>query len=67
MSSCSILNGALHITCSEQGMTVQARLCPEEDFEDIAGQLSQKKGVKVFLVKNFETKICPPGNAGPCC
>ena len=45
MSSCSILDGALHITCLEQGMTVQARLCPEGDFEDIAGKLSQKKGV----------------------
>ena len=46
MSSRSILGGALHISCFEEGMTVQARLCSGEDFEGIAKELSQKKAVK---------------------
>ena len=48
MSSCSILGGALHISCFEEGMTVQARLCTAEDFDQVAKELSQKKGVKSF-------------------
>ena len=45
MSSCSILGGALHITCDETGMTVQARLCSAEAFAVVAKELRQNKGV----------------------
>ena len=46
MSSRSILGGALHISCFEEGMTVQARLCPAEDFNGIAEEVNKEKGVK---------------------
>ena len=48
MSSRSILGGALHISCFEEGMTVQARLCPEEDFKGIAEEVNKEKGVKGY-------------------
>ena len=64
MSSISILGGALHISCAEEGMTVQARLCPGEDFEDIANKLSQKKGVKGINF-NGSSKCVHPGYVGP--
>ena len=51
MSSRSILGGALHISCFEEGMTVQARLCPEEDFKEIAKEVNKEKGVKLRLTE----------------
>ena len=48
MSSCSILGGALHITCYATGMTVQARLCSAEAFAVVAKDLRQNKGVRSF-------------------
>ena len=53
MSSCSILGGALHISCFEEGMTVQARLCSGGDFDGIAKELSQKKAVKCCFTDSF--------------
>ena len=52
MSSRSILAGALRISCSEEGMTVQARLCRSKDFEDIADKLHENNGV-LFMRLNF--------------
>ena len=46
MSSRSLLGGALHISCFEKGMTVQARLCQGDDFDGIAKELWQKKAVE---------------------
>ena len=65
MSSRSLLGGALHISCFEKGMTVQARLCQGDDFDGIAKELWQKKAVKNQL--KLSCSILHPGHVGPCC
>ena len=46
MSSRSVLDKALQISCSTEGMIVKARFCPLEDFKDIATELSRNNGVR---------------------
>ena len=51
--SCSILRGAMRITCDKEPMTVKARLCPLDQFDEVASRLKEHKQVRynVFLDK----------------
>ena len=44
-SSCSILCGAMHISCFETGMVVKARMCTVSDFGEVAKAILMRKGV----------------------
>ena len=44
-TTCFVLNGAMKISCQEKSMTVKARFCPLDEFDEVATTLRKQKMV----------------------
>ena len=46
-TTCFVLNGAMKISCQEKSMTVKARFCPLDEFDEVATTLRKQKKVNI--------------------